>query len=970
MSPLRLTVACLLFALSFDACSCTKPPVSQTLKPEGEACTDDEQCESSLCDKLPGQSQVCFRKCSQNCKQGEICTSLSMGDRYACVPEKAGLCQPCSLNIDCPYPGDRCIQLGGTSVCARDCSFDGQCPSSYRCADATDTSGAFVTKQCQPTSGTCECVASTAGQTRPCSETNSIGTCMGQQTCRPPNGYDACSALVPTTESCNAKDDDCNGMTDENLGETTCGTGECRRTISNCVNGAPQQCVPGSGSPEVCNEKDDDCDGQTDEGFDKTTVQNCGACNNACSRPNATSVCDTSGGAAMCRLGACLPGFVNANMMDADGCELMCTPTGPEICDGLDNNCDGRTDEGFNTTSDTMNCGQCGRVCNVNNGNISQYQCIASTCGIMTCGTGFADCDQSYGTGCEKNVSNDINNCGNCNVQCATANGTPTCSNGMCGVGTCNSGFGNCNNMASDGCEVNTNTDVDHCGTCPNACPSRTNATRTCTVGSCGFTCNTGAIDLDGVAANGCEYACTSSGADDPDELFADQNCDGIDGDVSRAIFVAKSGNDLNPGTRAQPKLTVQSGINAANSTRPHVYVSEGTYDEAITLRSGISVYGGYSQASNWARGGFFTVTLRNGVVSSGRIIAVSGTDITVPTTVGYVTIQGRDTVSTGASVYGLHCVRCTALTVRRSMIISGSAGNGATGGAGSTGGGGLIGQPGVWSDCTTNGSGRAGGPGGGSACNRTGGTGGRGGSSGSNAGVTGGIGVVGTAGGAPGGGGDPGRTGQPGDNGFNGATGAGGAGATAVGTVIASFWVGSSGAPGDVGFDGNGGGGGGGGGGQGCFICDDAQGNGGGGGGGGGCGGTGGLGGGPGGGSFAVFLVDSNGLILSGNTISSGNGGTGGVGGQGGDGGPGLGGGLGGQGCTQDVGAGGNGGKGGDGGRGGQGGGGLGGASFGVYRVNSGSVATAGNMLSNGNGGPGGTGGNNGAMGPSGAVF
>ena len=84
MSPLRLTVACLLFALSFDACSCTKPPVSQTLKPEGEACTDDEQCESSLCDKLPGQSQVCFRKCSQNCKQGEICTSLSMGDRYAC----------------------------------------------------------------------------------------------------------------------------------------------------------------------------------------------------------------------------------------------------------------------------------------------------------------------------------------------------------------------------------------------------------------------------------------------------------------------------------------------------------------------------------------------------------------------------------------------------------------------------------------------------------------------------------------------------------------------------------------------------------------------------------------------------------------------------------------------------------------------------------------------------------------------
>ncbi len=226
--------------LGGSGCPGSKPPVQNTLKADGEACAADEECESSLCDKLPGKPQVCFRKCSAGCKAGDLCTALAVNDRFACVPDRPGLCQPCSLNVDCPYPGDRCLELGGTKVCARDCGFDGQCPSSYRCADGIDTNGAFAPKQCQPTSGTCDCTAASAGQTRPCSESNAIGTCTGLQTCKPPNGYDACSATVPATESCNGRDDDCNGMTDENLGETTCGQGECRNTITNCVSGAPQ----------------------------------------------------------------------------------------------------------------------------------------------------------------------------------------------------------------------------------------------------------------------------------------------------------------------------------------------------------------------------------------------------------------------------------------------------------------------------------------------------------------------------------------------------------------------------------------------------------------------------------------------------------------------------------------------------------------------------------------------------------
>jgi hypothetical protein len=968
MSAFRLSAVVLALTLGFSACNCSRPPVTTTLKPDGEPCANDEECESSLCDKLPGKSLVCFRKCSQGCKVGDICTALANNDRFACVPDRPGLCQPCALNIDCPYPGDRCIQLGGTSVCARDCSFDGQCPSTYRCADATDSNGALVPKQCQPTSGTCDCTSVSAGQTKPCSETNSIGTCNGVQTCRPPNGYDSCSALVPSSEVCNNRDDDCNGQTDEGLGDTTCGVGECRRTVANCANGMAQMCTPGSTSPEICDDKDNDCNGQVDDGFDKSSVEHCGACNRICARDHASPVCDMG----TCRIGACDPGWLNRDMIDSNGCEYQCTVTGVEICDGLDNDCDGLTDEGFSTVNDPLNCGLCGRVCNVNNGNISQYACIASTCGIMTCSAGYSDCDQSYATGCERNVSADVNNCGNCNVVCTTPNGTPACVSSQCAVGACNLGFANCNGLVPDGCEANTNTNVDHCGNCPTICPNRPNSTRACNVGSCSFTCLPGFVDQDGLAVNGCEYGCAvQPGADNPDDNATDSNCDGIDGDASKAIFVSKNGNDLNPGTRALPKLTVQAAINAASVVMNHVYISEGTYDESITLNNGISLFGGYSANNNWVRGAQFPVTIRSNIINNGRIITVTGNNITNPTTLAYLTIQGRDTNVQSTSVYAMHCTNCTALTIRTATLLGGSAGPGAPGSAGAqgdTGGNGANGQNGT---CDANINGAPGGPGGSSTCNRGGGYGGTGGRYGSNRGTDGLPGNFGSSGGSAGNGGDPGRAGNPGTNGAPGGPGTHGSGGNG-GAVQLNFWVSANGSAGTAGEDGNGGGGGGGGGGQGCTFCDDGNGNGGGGGGAGGCAGGGGGGGSGGGSSFGLFLVNSTGITLINTTVTSGNGGTGGTGGTAGGGGGAGTRGLGATACTSEIGAGGNGGNGGAGGAGGMGGGGAGGASWAIYRVST-TVNLTGGTISGGNGGLGGAapgaGGNPGAPGPSGNI-
>jgi len=464
---------------------------------------------------------------------------------------------------------------------------------------------------------------------------------------------------------------------------------------------------------------------------------------------------------------------------------------------------------------------------------------------------------------------------------------------------------------------------------------------------------------------------CAPGQADDlPDPLFIDSDCDGIDGSIAQAVFVAPNGNDANPGTREAPMATVSEGITRAIAmAKNHVYVSQGTYLGSVTLANGISIWGGFDASSNWARSASFVTRLLATTVVGGRLTGVAGNSITAVTHVADLTIETTNAPAAGASNYGLHCSGCPGLRLERNVIQAGAGGDstahgangssGSNGGNGSNGGGGSCdGSPGGF-----------GGGGGLSACDRRGGGGGTGGNEGANRGGNGGTGQVGTAGGAGGAGGE---TGGDGNNGFNGSTGSAGSsgGGGSGGSVVAGFWSSSAGGLGSTGVPGNGGGGGGGGGGQGGFFVDDGSGNGGGGGGAGGCGGAPGTEGGGGGGSFGVFLVNSTGVQLTANTISSARGGAGGRGGSGGGGGFGGSAGAGGFACTSEVGAGGNGGTGGTGGRGGHGGGGAGGPSYAVYRVST-TATINGNQLTSGGGGQGGfSPGNSGANGASGQVF
>ena len=87
-------------------------------------------------------------------------------------------------------------------------------------------------------------------------------------------------------------------------------------------------------------------------------------------------------------------------------------------------------------------------------------------------------------------------------------------------------------------------------------------------------------------------------------------NNDDNEGDIAtqEVVYVRDSdGNDSNPGTQAEPKKTIQAGIDLAEFlyTTAEVHVAEGTYSKnynkdgipVVLLKDGISIYGGYSDA-------------------------------------------------------------------------------------------------------------------------------------------------------------------------------------------------------------------------------------------------------------------------------------------------------------------------------------------------------------------------------------
>lgn len=121
-------------------------------------------------------------------------------------------------------------------------------------------------------------------------------------------------------------------------------------------------------------------------------------------------------------------------------------PAGQTLCAGR---CvDLRTDEG--------NCGQCGRSCGAPARGTPV--CAAGSC-VLACDYHYADCDRSYGNGCEVHLIDDERNCSTCGHACASGEQClfVSGSTARCCLGGCSSG------CSSPFRSVTTNSGACHC---------------------------------------------------------------------------------------------------------------------------------------------------------------------------------------------------------------------------------------------------------------------------------------------------------------------------------------------------------------------------------------------------------------------------------------------------------------------------------------------------------------------------
>jgi Notch-like protein len=313
---------------------------------------------------------------------------------------------------------------------ALDRDSDGVPDDLDRCPDHADASNPTpVAEACNGVDDDCSGTVDEGnpGGGAPC-ETGRPGACAaGGMLCS--GGQLVCEAsAIASPESCNGVDDDCDGLVDDGFGTETCGVGACAATVQSCVDGAPIACSPGAPTAEACNGLDDDCNGTVDDGClcVHGAVQSCyggapgtlnaGLCRagtqrcewgawTACSG-EVTPVAESCNGAdddcngyaddgnpgsgAACTTGD--EGVCASGVLACAGGQIVCQQTtspSSERCNGVDDDCNGATDE-------TCEC--------IDGATRDCYDGAAGTLGVGVCTGGTQTCVEGRWAVCEGQV--------------------------------------------------------------------------------------------------------------------------------------------------------------------------------------------------------------------------------------------------------------------------------------------------------------------------------------------------------------------------------------------------------------------------------------------------------------------------------------------------------------------------------------------------------------------------------------
>jgi hypothetical protein len=174
------------------------------------------------------------------------------------------------------------------------------------------------------------------------------------------------------------------------------------------------QCTPTSGGKEICDGIDNDCNGKIDDV--ESSVTACGgSCNpgdagavNDCTK-NIKNADEAKCSGSICDYTTCSQDYWDLDGNRQNGCEYYCvkTSSSDNTCDAIDEDCNGKIDDGIDKCTDSTNCGECGRNCTRPNA-VTQCQGPATGCDktntncvIASCSDGWIDADKNPNNGCE-----------------------------------------------------------------------------------------------------------------------------------------------------------------------------------------------------------------------------------------------------------------------------------------------------------------------------------------------------------------------------------------------------------------------------------------------------------------------------------------------------------------------------------------------------------------------------------------